>query len=114
MNQEARMKTVRVHRNPECPKCGAYARWHCRLDWLDRVETSTATPQGHAALRVGEVIVEDLRAFTLHEGADAFAVLARQVPAYWPLLALLPIAPVRRAVEREMRGACDASCELPS
>jgi hypothetical protein len=108
------MKTVRVYRNPDCPKCAAYARWHQRLDWLDRVEISTVTPQGHAPLRMGEVIVEDLRDFTLQEGAKAFALLAHQVPAYWPLLALLPIPPVRRAVEREMRGACDDSCELPS
>ena len=79
-----------------------------------RAGTSDWTPQGHASLRMGEVIVEDLRDFTLHEGADGFALLAHQVPAYWPLLALLPIPPVRRAVEREMRGACDDSCELPS
>jgi hypothetical protein len=108
------MKTIRVHRNPDCPKCARYARWHLRLDWLDRVETSTATPQGHAPLRIGEVIVEDRRDFTLHESAAAFALLAHAVPACWPLLALLPIASVRRAVEREMRGACDQSCGLPS
>lgn len=108
------MKTVRVYRNPDCPKCAKYARWHIRLDWLDRLETSTDTPQGHAPLRLGEVIVEDLRDWTLHEGAGAFGLLARQVPAYWPVLALLPIPFVRRAVEREMRGACADSCELPS
>lgn len=108
------MKTVRVYRNPDCAKCASYARWHERLDWLDHVDTSTATPQGHAPLRVGEVVVEDLRDFTLHEGAEAFALLARQVPAYWPLLALLPLPPLRRRVDQEMRGACDQSCELRS
>jgi len=108
------MKAVCVYRNPSCPKCAQYARWHERLDWLGRVETSTRTPQGHAPLRSGEVVVEDLRDFTLHEGAAGFALLARQVPAYWPLLALLPVGPIRRAIDREMRGACDASCEIPS
>jgi hypothetical protein len=108
------MKTVRVYRNPGCAKCAGHARWHTRLDWLDRVETSTATPQGHAPLRFGEVVVEDLRDFTLHEGADAFARIARAVPAYWPLLALLALAPVRRRIDAEMRGAHDQVCELHS
>ena len=108
------MKTVRVYRNPDCPKCAAYARWHERLDWQNRVETSMATLQGHAPLCLGEVVVEDLRDFTLHEGAEAFVLLARQVPAYWPLLALLPLPSLRRRADREMRGACDTTCELPS
>lgn len=105
------MKTVRVYRNPDCPKYARYARWHLRLD---RVEATTATPQGHAPLRIGEVIVEDLRDCTLREGAAAFALLARAVPAYWPLLTLPTIPLVRRAVEREMYAACDDSCGLPS
>jgi hypothetical protein len=108
------MKTVCVHRHPDCAKCARHARWHHRLDWFDRILTSTATPQGHAPLRRGEVIVEDLRDFTLHEGADAFAVLAREVPLYRPLLALLRVARLRRAIDRGMRGIGDAACELQS
>jgi len=113
MTREAAMKTVRVYRNPDCARCAGYARWHERLDWLDRVETSTQMPPGRAPLQLGEVIVGDLRDGSLHEGADGFALLARQVPAYWPLLPLLPIARVRRRIEREMRGACDETCGLP-
>lgn len=107
------MKTIRVYRNPDCPKCARYARWHERLDWLDRVETSTGTPAGHRPLRLGEVVVEDLRNRRLLEGAEGFEYLARQVPAYWPLLGLLKIPPLRRRIDREMRGACDGFCELP-
>ena len=106
------MKTVRVYHNPECAACARYARWHERFDWLDRVETSTRTPSGHPPLRLGEVVVEDLRSHRLLAGADGFERLATQVPAYWPALALLKIPPLRRRVDREMRGACDASCEL--
>jgi hypothetical protein len=108
------MKTVRVHHHPDCLKCARLARWHRRLDWFDRIETSTVTPQGHAPLRLGEVIVEDLRAFTLHEGAEAFALIVRAVPLYRPLLALLHFPAARRAIERDMRGTRDVSCELPS
>jgi predicted DCC family thiol-disulfide oxidoreductase YuxK len=108
------VKNVRVYRNPACAKCARYARRHQRLDWLGRVDISTQAPRGHAPLRMGEVIVEDLRAGRLLEGADAYALLARQIPAYWPTLALLAIPAVRRRVDREMRADCTGSCELPS
>ena len=107
------MKTIRVYRNPDCAKCAAYARRHERLDWLGRVQTSTATPSGHAPLRMGEVVVQDLRDGRLHEGAEAFALLARRVPAYWPMLALLIVAPLRARIDAQMRGACDGACEIP-
>ncbi len=107
------MKTVRVYRNPNCPKCARYAAWHDRLDWLDRVETSTATP-ATGALAMGEVVVEDLSDRTIHQGADGFALLARQVPLYWPLLPLLHVPGLRRRVDRELRGACDTTCEIGS
>lgn len=107
------MKTVRVYRHPDCPKCARYAAWHERLDWLDRVETSTATPSS-GALSMGEVVVEDLRDGAILYGAEGFARLARQVPLYWPLLALLHIPAIRSRVDRELRGACDATCEIQS
>lgn len=108
------MKTVRVYRNPRCPKCARYAALHERLDWLDRVETSTATPAS-GPLAMGEVVVEDLRDHAILHGADAFARLAREVPLYWPLLPLLHIPSIRRRVDREFQGgACHDSCEIPS
>ena len=107
------MKTVRVYRNPDCPKCARHAAMHERLDWLDRVETSTATPRS-SALSMGEVVVEDLRDGTILHGAEGFARLAREVPLYWPVLALLHIPAIRSRIDRELRGACDASCEIPS
>jgi len=105
------MKTVRVYRNPNCPKCARYAAWHECLDWLDRVETSTAVPVT-GALAMGEVVVEDLRDGVIHEGAEGFALLARQVPLYWPLLPLLHIPGIRRRVDRELHGACDTACGI--
>lgn len=107
------MKAVRVYRNPHCPKCARYAVWHERLDWLDRVETSTAAPRT-GALAMGEVVVEDLRDGTLLQGADGMARLARQVPLYWPLLPLLHVPAIRRRVDREVRGACEETCGVPS
>ena len=107
------MKAIRIYRNPRCAKCAAYARMHERLDWLARVETSTVTPVGREPLRMGEVVVEDLRNGSRLEGADGFALIARQVPAYWLLLPLLKIPAIRARVDRDMRGACDETCELP-
>ena len=107
------MKTVRVYRNPDCPKCAAYAAWHRRFDWLDRVEITTSVPPG-GTLAMGEVVVADLRDGSIHHGADGFSVLARQVPMYWPLLPLLHVPAIRRRVDRDMRGACASQCEIPS
>jgi hypothetical protein len=77
------MKTVRVRCNPRCVKCARYARMHQRLDWLGRVEDSTASPLPRRSLRMGEVLVEDLRDGSLHAGAAGMRLLFRQVPAYW-------------------------------
>jgi hypothetical protein len=107
------MKMVRVYRNPHCPRCARYAAWHERLDWLDRVETSTATPRT-GALSMGEVVVEDLRDQTISRGAEGFALLARQVPLYWPLLPLLHVPAIRRRVDREFAGSCHDTCRIGS
>jgi hypothetical protein len=103
------MKIVRVHRNPHCAKCARYARMHRRLDWLDRVEDSTASPLPHRSLRLGEVVVEDLRDGSLHAGADGMRLLARQVPAYWPMLPLFAWPRFRRRVDAEVAGARGAA-----
>lgn len=105
------MKRIRIYRNPHCAKCARYARTHQRLDWFDRVELTAATPAGRVPLRMGEVVVEDLRDGSLYEGADGFGLIARHVPAYWPLLPLLRIPSLRARVDAEMRGACDDTCE---
>lgn len=105
------MATVRLYRHPDCARCARFARWHRRLDWLRRFEDSTGlSPVG--PLRMGEVVVLDLRHDTALHGADGFALLCRQIPAYWPLLPLLRIPALRRRVEREFTGCTDASCSL--
>lgn len=102
------MKKARIYRNPKCPKCARYAAWHHRFDWLDRIDTSTATPRS-GALAMGEVVVEDLRDGSIHHGADGFALIARNVPLYWPLLPLLHVSGIRQRVDRDMRGS-SANC----
>ena len=105
------MKTVRIHRNPDCARCARYARMHRRLDWLDRVEDSVQSPFDRP-MRMGEVVVRDLRDGRLHAGAGGMALLARNVPAYWPLLPLMAIPAVRRAIERDVAGDCGDACTL--
>ena len=99
------MKTVRVRCNPRCVKCARYARMHQRLDWLGRVEDSTASPLPRRSLRMGEVLVEDLRDGSLHAGAAGMRLLFRQVPAYWPLLPLFALPGFRRRVDADTAGA---------
>src|SRR3546814_13862885 len=95
--------TVRVHRNPGCARCARYARMHQRLDWLGRVEDSVQSPF-ERPMRMGEVVVRDLRDGRLHAGADGIALLARQVPAYWATLPLLAIPAVPAATDTDVAG----------
>ena len=106
------MSAIRLYRNPDCGKCARIAQVHHRLDWLHRFEDSTeVSPLG--PLRLGQIVVQDLRNGVAHGGAEGFALLCRQIPAYWPLLPLLWVRPFRRYVERETGGCEDGSCALP-
>jgi len=105
------MGTIRLYRHPDCAKCARYARWHHRLDWLGRFEDSTGvSPAG--PLRMGEVVVQNPCSGETLRGAAGFALLCRQIPAYWPLLPLLRIPAVRRRVEREFNGCGSTGCTL--
>jgi hypothetical protein len=63
-------------------------------------------------LRRGEVVVEDLRGGRTRRGADGFALLCRQIPAYWLLLPALRLPAVRRAVDRDWTGCAEGRCGL--
>jgi hypothetical protein len=103
--------TIRLYRHPDCARCARYAQWHRRFDWLGRFEDATgASPAG--SLRLGEVVVQDLRSGVTLRGAAGFTLLCRQIPAYWPLLPLLRIPALRRRVEREFSGCTDSGCTL--
>lgn len=105
------MASIRLYRHPDCAKCARFARWHRRLDWLGRFEDATGvSPVG--PLRLGEVVVQDLRSGATLRGAAGFALLCRQIPAYWPVLPWLRIPPLRRRIEREWRGCGDADCAV--
>ncbi len=105
------MAAIRLYRHPDCAKCARFARLHRRLDWLGRFEDATGgSPVG--PLRRGEVVAQDLRSGETLRGAAGFAVLCRQIPAYWPLLPLLRIPTARRRVEREFSGCADNRCAL--
>jgi len=106
------MRYIRIYRNPDCAKCARYARLHERLDWLRRVEISTATPMT-GPLAMGEVVVEELATGRILRGAEGFELICRNIPAYAPLRLLLKLPALRRAVDREMAGCGGGSCELP-
>jgi hypothetical protein len=101
------MPAVRLYRHPDCARCAGIARLHRRFDWLHRFEDSTAvSPVG--ALRMGQIVVQDLRRGVTLRGAEGFTLLCRQIPAYWPMLPLLRIPAVRRYVDRNTSG-CDGN-----
>ncbi|HVU23460.1 MAG TPA: hypothetical protein VHE13_04990 [Opitutus sp.] len=95
------MKRVRIHRHPDCARCARIARLHQALDWLNRIAVSTEPPPGDALPR-GHIAVIDLGTGARIRGAAGFGLICRNVPAYWPLLALLHVPSFRRRVEREI------------
>lgn len=106
------MRHIRIYRNPDCAKCARYARMHERLDWFGRVENSTATPPT-GPLGLGEVVVQELATGRIARGAEALALICRQIPAYAPLRLLLKVPAVRAAADREMSG-CGGACGVPA
>lgn len=105
------MAAIRLYRHPDCAKCARFARLHHRLDWLGRFEDATGvSPMG--PLRMGEVVVRDLRSGETRRGAAGFVLLCRQIPAYWPLLPLLRIPALRRRIDRELHGCGDTGCAI--
>lgn len=102
------MKEFRLFRHPDCPKCAKIARVHEIFDWHNRLEVSTATPKT-GALRMGEIVIEELATGTIFRGADAFGLLCRRIPLYAPLSLLLRSAAFRRYITREMSGCGDTS-----
>jgi hypothetical protein len=65
----------RIYRHPECARCARYARTHLRLDWRHLLEESTATPPS-GALRMGEVVVQELATGAMFHGAEAMERIA--------------------------------------
>lgn len=100
------MKRIRIYRHPHCQKCARIARVHHAVDWLDRIDETTATPPT-GPLVPGEVVVEDLRDGRFLRGAEAAGRVYRQAIAYWPFLPLLWIPPLRAWIDREMRGGVE-------
>ncbi|MBI2515474.1 MAG: hypothetical protein HYV95_01035 [Opitutae bacterium] len=104
------MKRIRIYRHPDCAKCARYAKMHRALDWLNRIVTTTGTPPS-GPLRLGQIVVEEVRTGEIHRGAEAFALICRQVPLYWPFLPLLAVPALRRAIAREINAGEDESCQ---
>lgn len=105
------MKRIRIYRNPDCAKCGRFARAHLFFDWLGRAEVSTVVPAS-GPLAMGEVVVEELPTGRVLRGAEALRAISREIPLYAPLRLLLKLPAVRRAVDREMAGCGGESCDL--
>ena len=98
------MKHIIIYRHPGCARCARIARMHERLDWLGRIAVTTAAPAGHAPVKKGEIIVQDLATGTYLEGLDAVRKIFRQVPLYLPLLPLLRIPALARRADADIRG----------
>lgn len=98
------VERIVIHRHPHCERCARIARMHKRLDWLGRIRVTTADPPGHAPVRKGEIIVQDLKTGGLLEGVDAVRKIFGQVPLYLPLLPLLWIPALARRADADIRG----------
>jgi hypothetical protein len=61
-------------------------------------------------LRVGQIVVEDLRTGEILSGARAVEAIFRQVPAYWPVLPLLKIPFIRRKAAADADACKNDAC----
>ena len=61
---------------------------------------------------MGEIVVEDLATHRILHGADALSLVYRQAIAYWLLLPLLWIPPLRARLDREVRGCAEGNCQV--
>jgi hypothetical protein len=99
-----------LYLNPDCARCRRMVMAKF-FDRLGCIAVSTATgPAG--PLRPGEIAVGDARTGELSRGVAAVRRIARQIPAYLPLLSLLYVPPVAQRIDREARGrseSCAAS-----
>jgi len=105
------MKRVLIYRHPHCIKCARISRVHHAVDWFNRIADTTTTPPT-GPLRMGEIVVKDLRTDRMLRGAEGVRLVYRQAPAYWLLLPLLWIPPLRAWIDREVRGCSDGSCQI--
>ena len=106
------MKRITVYRNKDCERCRKFARANKYLDWLNQVESSTATPR-IGPLAIGEIAVEVKKTGEIRQGVDAVRTIWRHIPLYMPLLPLLRIPAIARMVDREVRGCGGSSCAIP-
>jgi hypothetical protein len=97
------MKTIRIHRHPDCPRCARLAALHHRFDWLDRIEDTTS-PAPDGPVRRGEIAVAEMRTGRVLRGAEAVEAICGAVPLYWPALPLLRIPAIRRRADADARG----------
>jgi hypothetical protein len=105
------MPRVTLHRHPECERCRRIARVHRTFNWLGRVAFSTEPPPA-GALRPGQIALVVGRTGEELRGVQAVRALARQIPAYWPLLPLLHLPPVARSIDRELEGCDGDACAI--
>jgi hypothetical protein len=104
------VRGVLIYRHPDCGRCARIAARHHRLDWLGRIQDTTEPPPDRAPVRKGEIAVRELDTGELREGVHAVRAIFRQVPLYWPLLALLAIPAVARRADVDARDGeqpCD-------
>ena len=92
---------IRIYRNPDCVRCARISAVLKRLNWLRRADFSVQPPSS-GALRLGEVVVEDLATGYILEGYAAFHTISRAIPAYLPLRILCVFPAVRGYFARQM------------
>ena len=108
------MKKICVYRNPDCARCAKFAKANHFLDWLGRVDESTATPPDGRSLRMGEIVIEEYATGQIHRGVEGVELIYRNIPLFMLLLPLLKIPALRRYVDGEVRGCNGDACGVAS
>ena len=104
------MKAISLHYNPMCATCVRQARRTARLDWLGRVDVTTAdSPLG--AVPAGEIVVVDKRNNEICTGICATRKVCMQIPLFFLFGLVLHLVPIRATAGSKRKGCDEDACE---
>ena len=105
------MRSITLHYNADCATCARQAQRTASLDWLGRVELSTASsPLG--TVPKGSIVVVDTRDNRVFTGVYATRKVCLQVPLFFLYGLLLSLPPIRRLAGRGNEGCDGDACEI--
>jgi hypothetical protein len=105
------MNKLTLFYNPSCNDCEKLARITTKLDWLNCVSISTATPLS-GVLSPGEIAILEHSSGKYFTGVYATRKVSLNVPAYYLYGLLLFIPFIKKIVSKNKVGCNGDTCDV--